>query len=174
MLRIVQLLRSLLLILITVVAQGIQPAMGTYFPGCLECRGTVPTAAWTLQQFREAIPSDHTCRFLVHDRDSSFSAEVDDDLRAFGLKILRTPVQAPKANAYRERLIGSMRRECLDWVIPLNEKHLRRILREWVVHYNRGRPRCQSWSGNSRTGYYATAKPEASQTRVAAGLSDKN
>jgi len=69
-----------------------------------------------------------------------FSAEVDDALAAFGLKILRTPVQAPKANAYCERLIGSMRRECLDWVIPLNEKHLRRILREWVVHYNRGRP----------------------------------
>jgi putative transposase len=93
-----------------------------------------------LQQFREAIPSDDTYRFLIHDRDSIFSAEVDDDLGAFGLKILRTPVQAPKANAYCERLIGSMRRECLDWVIPLSEKHLRRILREWVVHYNRGRP----------------------------------
>ena len=45
-----------------------------------------------------------------------------------------------RANAYCERLIGSMRRECLDWVVPLREKHLRRILREWVVHYNRGRP----------------------------------
>ena len=90
-----------------------------------------------MQQFREAIPSDHIYRFLIHDRDSIFSAEVDDDFGAFGLKILRTPVQAPKANAYCERLIGSMRRECLDWVIPLNEKHLRRILREWVAHYNR-------------------------------------
>jgi putative transposase len=107
----------------------------------LHCNVTAhPTAAWTLQQFREAIPSDHTYRFLIHDRDSIFSAEVDDDLGAFGLRVLRTPVQAPKANAYCERLIGSMRRECLDWVIPLNEKHLRRILREWVVHYNRGRP----------------------------------
>ena len=103
----------------------------------LHCNVTAhPTATWTLQQFREAIPSDHTYRFLIHDRDSIFSAEVDDALAAFGLKILRTPVQAPKANAYCERLIGSMRRECLDWVIPLNEKHLRRILREWVVHYN--------------------------------------
>ena len=107
----------------------------------LQCNVTAhPTAAWTLQQFREAIPGDHTYRFLIHDRDSIFSAEVDDDLGAFGLKILRAPVQAPKANAYCERLIGSMRRECLDWVIPLNEKHLRRILREWVAHYNRGRP----------------------------------
>jgi putative transposase len=93
-------------------------------------------------------PSDHTYRFLIHDRDSIFSTEVDDDLGAFGLKILRTPVQAPKANAYRERLIGSRRRECLDWVIPLNEKHLRRILREWVAHYNRGRPHASLGPGN--------------------------
>jgi len=63
----------------------------------LHCNVTEhPTAAWTLQQFREAIPSDHTYRFLIHDRDSIFSAEVDDDVAAFGLKILRTPVrQAP-------------------------------------------------------------------------------
>jgi putative transposase len=93
-----------------------------------------------LQQFREAIPSDHTYRFLIHDRDSIFSAEVDDELGAFGLKVLRTPVQAPKANAYCERLMGTIRRECLDYVIPLSEMHLRKILREWVAHYNRGRP----------------------------------
>ena len=99
-----------------------------------------PTAEWTLQQFREAIPSEHAYRFLIHDRDTIFSEEVDAQVKGFGLKILRTPVQAPKANAYCERLVGTMRRECLDWVIPLNEKHLRRILREWVTHYNRGRP----------------------------------
>jgi putative transposase len=66
-----------------------------------------PTAAWALQQFREAIPSDHIYRFLIHDRDSIFSAEVDDELAAFGLRVLRTPVQAPKANAYCERSCGS-------------------------------------------------------------------
>jgi len=65
---------------------------------------------------------------------------LDEELKSFALKVLRTPVQAPTANAYCERLIGSIRRECLDWVIPLNEKHLRRILREWVTHYNQGRP----------------------------------
>jgi len=70
-----------------------------------------PTAAWTLQQFREAIPSDHSYRFLIHDRDSIFSTEVDDELKTFGLKVLRTPVQAPKANAYCERLMGTIRRE---------------------------------------------------------------
>jgi putative transposase len=107
----------------------------------LHCNLTAhPTAAWTLQQFREAVPGDHTYRFLIHDRDAIFSTQVDDELQAFGLKVLRTPVQAPKANAYCERLIGSIRRECLDYVIPLSEKHLRTILREWVAHYNQGRP----------------------------------
>ena len=62
------------------------------------------------------------------------------DLGAFGLKVLRTPVHAPQANAYCARLIGTIRRECLDYVIPLSEKHLRTILREWVAHYNQGRP----------------------------------
>ena len=99
-----------------------------------------PTAAWTLQQFREAIPSDHSYTFIIHDRDSIFSAELDKSLNSFGLKVLRTPVQSPKANAYCERLIGTIRRECLDYMIPLSEKHLRKVLREWVSHYNRGRP----------------------------------
>jgi transposase InsO family protein len=61
-------------------------------------------------------------------------------LSNFGLRVLRTPVQSPKANAYCERLIGTIRRECLGHMIPLCEKHLRKILREWVAHYNRGRP----------------------------------
>ena len=59
-----------------------------------------PTTDWTLQQFREAIPSDHEYRFLIHDRDSIFSAQVDEHLQAFDLKILRTPVKAPTAKAY--------------------------------------------------------------------------
>ena len=57
-----------------------------------------------------------------------------------GRRVLKTPVRTPQANAFCERLIGTMRRECLDWLIPLNERHLRWILREWVTHYNRGRP----------------------------------
>jgi putative transposase len=99
-----------------------------------------PTAAWTLQQLREAIPSDHSYRFLIRDRDSIFSGEVDQQLKTFGVRVLRTPVRAPKANAYRERLVGSIRPECLDFMIPLGEKHVRRILEEWVTHYNKGRP----------------------------------
>jgi len=94
----------------------------------------------TAQQFREAIPSDHSHRFLIHDRDSIFSEQVDESIENLGVKVLRTPVRAPKANAHCERLIGTVRRECLDFMIPLREKQLRMILREWVAHYNHGLP----------------------------------
>jgi putative transposase len=99
-----------------------------------------PTAEWTLQQFREALPGDHPYRFLIHDRDSIFAKEVDQGLANLGVRVLRTPVRAPKANAVCERLGGSLRRECLDFLIPFNERHLQRIIREWITHYNRGRP----------------------------------
>ena len=79
-------------------------------------------------------------RFLVHDRDGIFSPAVDAALRSMGLEVLHTPLLAPQANAYCERVIGTARRECLDWVIPLNERHIRRVLTEWIAHYNRGRP----------------------------------
>ena len=107
----------------------------------LHCNVTAhPSAAWTLQQFREAIPGDHQCKFLLHDRDSSFSPGLDRELAAFGLRVLRTPVRAPQANAYCERLVGTLRRECLDFLIPISESHLRMSLKEWVRHYNEGRP----------------------------------
>ena len=93
-----------------------------------------------MQQFREAIPSDHEYRFLIHDRDSIFSADLDRQVGALSLRVLRTPVRAPKANAYCERLVGTIRRECLDYLIPLSERHLRDLLREWVCHYNQARP----------------------------------
>src|SRR5262249_11870944 len=80
-------------------------------------------------------------QFLIHDRDSIFSSDLDEEVqRSFGLRVLRTPVRAPQANAYCERLIGTLRRECLDFMIPLNERHLRTTLRSWVAHYNKGRP----------------------------------
>ena len=99
-----------------------------------------PTADWTLQQFREAIPSDHAYRFLIHDRHATVSTVFDKVVEHFGITPIRTPVRAPQANAFCERLIGTVRRECLDYVIPIDERHLRRLLREWVAHYNRGRP----------------------------------
>jgi transposase InsO family protein len=99
-----------------------------------------PTAEWTIQQFREFLAFDHPYRFVIHDRDSIFSPGLDASVRALGVRILKTPVRAPKANAFCERLIGTIRRECLDWAIPFGQTHLQRILREWVTHFNRGRP----------------------------------
>jgi putative transposase len=99
-----------------------------------------PTAEWTTQVFREILADPHPYRFVIHDRDSIFSSSLDAALRDFGVRAIRTPVRAPKANALCERLIGTIRRECLDYLIPINERHLRLILKEFVVHYNRRRP----------------------------------
>jgi putative transposase len=99
-----------------------------------------PTAEWTVQQFRAVVPGDQLQRFLIHDRDSIYSSAVDDAVAAMGLTVLKTPARCPQANAFCERLIGTIRRECLDWLILLNERHVRSVLREWVAHYNRGRP----------------------------------
>src|SRR5262252_10781286 len=99
-----------------------------------------PTAPWTLQQLREAIPADHGYRFLLHDRDSIFSQQLDQSIRHLGLQVLKTPVRTPQANALCERLIGTLRWECLDFFIPLTENHLRHLLKQWVQYYNAGRP----------------------------------
>jgi putative transposase len=99
-----------------------------------------PTAAWTLQQLRAAIPADHAYRFLFHDRDRIFSGELDLYVQILGLRVLKTTMQSPQANALCERLLGTLRRECLDFLIPLTENHLRCILQACVRHYNEGRP----------------------------------
>ena len=108
---------------------------------------THPTADWTLQQFREVITEEKAHRFLIHDRDTIYSPELGSALKAMGLSILKTPFRAPQANAFCERLVGTIRRECLDFLIPIHERHLRRILQEWVTHYNRGRPHASLGSG---------------------------
>jgi transposase InsO family protein len=86
------------------------------------------------------IGGDEPHRFLIHDHDSIYSERLDRAVAAIGLTVLRTPVRSPQANAFCERVIGTIRRECLDWLILLNEGHLHHVLREWVAHYNRGRP----------------------------------
>jgi putative transposase len=97
-----------------------------------------PTAEWTLQQLREFTQNRH--RHLIHDRDQIYSRQLDESIEALGLRVLRSPIASPKANSICERVIGTIRRECLDWMIPLSEAHLRAMLAEWVTHYNRGRP----------------------------------
>jgi putative transposase len=101
---------------------------------------TTPMAAWTLQQLREAIDFKDAHDYLIHDRDRIFAKDLDKSINGLGLKVLKSPVHSSKANAICERVIGTIRRECLDWLIPLSESHLRLILKQWVAHYNEGRP----------------------------------
>ena len=81
-----------------------------------------PTADWTLQQLRRTFGPDEAFRYLLHDRDSMFSKGLDRSVTAFGLRVLKSPPRSPKANALCERLIGTIRRECLDWLIPFSER----------------------------------------------------
>jgi putative transposase len=127
-----------------------------------------PTAGWALQQFREVITGEKPYRFLIHDRDSIYSSQLNSALKALGLSILKTPFCASQANAFCERLVGTIRRECLDFLIPLNERHLRRILKEWVAHYNRGRPHSSLGPGISEPSGGIPA-PQISGHRIPCG-----
>ena len=99
-----------------------------------------PTAAWTLQQLREAVGLQDRYEYLLHDRDSIFANHLDESIGRLGVKVLKSPPHSPMANAICERVIGTIRRECLDWLIPLSASHIRSILKSWVPHYNTGRP----------------------------------
>jgi putative transposase len=99
-----------------------------------------PTAAWTLQQLREIIGSEERYQHLLHDRDSIFARHLDESVTRLGVTVMKSPPRCPKANAICERVIGTVRRDCLDWLIPLSESHLRSILKSWIPHYNSGRP----------------------------------
>jgi putative transposase len=88
----------------------------------------------------QCVIGDEGYRFLIHDRDSIYSGDLDRSLQTLGLRVLKTPYRCPEANAFCERLIGSARRECLDFMIPFNEAHIREILKSWTAHYNSARP----------------------------------
>jgi putative transposase len=97
-----------------------------------------PTDTWIAQQMRDATPFDTRPRFLIRDNDRKYGAEFER--AASGVGILRTPIRAPKANAVCERFVGSVRRECLDHLIVLNERHLHRVIKECVAYFNTTRP----------------------------------
>jgi len=97
-----------------------------------------PTAAWTAQQLREACPWDDVPRYLLHDRDTAFHAWATT-ATAMGIHEVVTAVRSPWQNAYAERLIGSIRRECLDQIIIGNERGLRRVLHAYVEYYLKSR-----------------------------------
>jgi transposase InsO family protein len=75
-------------------------------------------------------------RFLIHDRDSKFTAAFDEVFRSEGLKVIHTPVRAPQANAYAR----TVRTECLDWLLIVSRRHLEQVLRIYIRHYNREHP----------------------------------
>ena len=79
-------------------------------------------------------------KFLIRDRDTKFVGPFDEVLRTIGARVIKTPVRAPRANAFAERFVRSVRSECLDWLLIGNESHLERVLAEFVDHYNAARP----------------------------------
>jgi putative transposase len=103
-----------------------------------------PTGAWATQQARNVIATfverTEPTRFLIHDRDSRFTAAFDEVFRSESIRTIRTPVRAPRANAFVERWIGTVRRECLDRILIVNRRHLERVLRVYIRHYNEHRP----------------------------------
>jgi putative transposase len=99
-----------------------------------------PTDRWVAQQLREATPYGQAPRYLIRDNESKFGPSFARVATTSGIKVLRTPYQAPRANAVCERFLGSVRRECLDHMFILHEKQLHRLLNAYVSYFNRARP----------------------------------
>jgi putative transposase len=111
-----------------------------HLAGCTEN----PSGAWVTQQTRNLAWSltkrTSPLRFLIHERDSKLTDTFDEVFRTEGISIIRTPVKVPKANAFAERFVGTVRRECLDCMLIFSRRQLERTLRTYVEHYNGHRP----------------------------------
>jgi putative transposase len=103
-----------------------------------------PDSAWVTQQARNLtiVADDDSAppRFLIRDRDSKFCGPFDQVFAAGGIKVIRTPHRAPRANAFAERWVLTVRTECLDWMLVRSRRHLERVLRGYIEHYVRARP----------------------------------
>ena len=99
-----------------------------------------PTAAWVWRQLLEATPWGRQPRYLLRDRDAVYGGDFRERAGRLGIETLLSPVRAPRANSIAERAIGTLRRECLDHLLVVNERHLRSVLREFVGYYNADRP----------------------------------
>ena len=103
-----------------------------------------PTGAWVVQQARNLsyglTDRSHPVKFLIRDRDTKFTASFDEIFRSDGIQIIRTPILAPRANAFAERFVGTIRRECLDRMLIFGRRHLETLINEYIQHYNLHRP----------------------------------
>lgn len=129
-----------------------------------------PDGAWTAQQARNLLMhlgDDQPFRLLIHDRDSKFDGGFDEVVRSEGVRVIRTPVRAPNANAYAERWVRTARADCLDHLLIFGRRHLERVLRLYVPHYNGHRPhRALGLTPPDRRGEVPTAvRPVESRRR---------
>lgn len=111
-----------------------------HFAGCT----MHPNAAWVNQQARQMVwkleEQGLKIRFLLHDNDTKFADLFDTIFRSIGIKVIHLPHRAPNSNAFAERWVRTVREECLDKLLIINEGHLRRVMQEYIAHYNRHRP----------------------------------
>jgi putative transposase len=98
-----------------------------------------PTSGWVHQQLRESFPYDSASRYLIFDRGTNFNSEVIDAIRGFGIQPKRTSYRSPWQNGVAERFVGNCRRDLLDHVIVFNERHLKRLVNEYIRYYHEDR-----------------------------------
>jgi transposase InsO family protein len=103
-----------------------------------------PTGALVTQLARnlagDLFDRGRSIKFLIRDRDAKFTASFDEVFTSEGIRVIKTPVRSPRANAYAERWVRTVRTECLDWILVLGRRHVYGILQEYVRHYNQHRP----------------------------------
>jgi putative transposase len=139
-----------------------------------------PTGAWTTQQARNLLMAtderEQPLRFLIHDRDAKFGGGFDHVFQSEGIMVIRTPIQAPNANAHAERWVGSVRRECLDRLLVFSRRQLEHVLRVYARHYNKHRPhralafRSPEQADRSPTPLRAPPYPELTRHDLLGGL----
>jgi transposase InsO family protein len=124
-----------------------------------------PTGAFVTQLARnlvgDLLESGRSTKFLIRDRDTKFTASFDEVFASEGIRVIKTPVRSPRANAYAERWVRTVRTECLDWILILGRRHLEQVLRQYVGHYNQQRPHRGIELGVPVPGIRVTAAPPA-------------
>jgi putative transposase len=131
---------------------------------------TNPDGAWVTQQARnftfDLDEKAQPLRFLIHDRDAKFCGPFDEVFATEGQQVLRTPIRGPRASAICERWIRTVRTECLDWLLIFSPRHLERVLRVYICHYNRQRPhRALQLQAPEQEGFARTPPPVDARVR---------